>query len=68
MQRLAKMAKRAARKVRFPAGFKGSVLWCPRCYQEIGRFADGAPAPQAEQQQMASDHRAKCMRRKMAAV
>lgn len=54
-------AKRAARKVRFPRGFQGAVMWCPKCYAELARLPDGEPAPSKfEQQQIVDAHRAVC--------
>lgn len=64
-QRLAKLARRAAQKIRFPKDFKGAVMWCPECYRELGRIPDGEEMPAAEQQAIADAHRAVCMRRKL---
>lgn len=53
-------AKAAARKVRWPRGFHGAVMWCPLCQAELTRIPDGESMPKEEQQRLADEHRAVC--------
>lgn len=66
--RLHKQAKRAARKVRFPKDFKGTVMWCPLCYSEMHRIPEGQECSPEEQQRIADAHRADCKRYQLKAV
>ena len=65
---LARQAKRAAQKVRWPQGFAGTVMWCPECYCEIHRIPDGELMAKHEQQRVVDAHRDVCVRRKMRVI
>lgn len=65
----ARIVERIIRKrYKFPAGFKGTVLWCPLCTKEIVRIPEGQALSGAEQQIAVDAHNARCGRRRLKLV
>lgn len=57
---LARQARRAARKVRWPKGFDGTIMWCPRCCRELRRIPDGEQVSPEEQTAIRDAHLKVC--------
>lgn len=60
--------RRAAKRAKWPVGFKGMVMWCQYCHVEIARVPTGQELTPAEQQQRVDDHAKRCKRRHLKAV
>lgn len=60
--------RRAAKRVKWPTGFKGTVMWCSACTKEIMRIPSGQTAGIAEQHQAVDAHNLVCARAKLRLV
>lgn len=61
-------ARRAQRRVKWPAGFDGAILWCSKCAGEMLRVPKGSEASTAAQRAALESHELVCPRRNLQAV
>jgi len=57
--------RRAAKRVKWPTGFKGMVIWCPLCTMEIARVSRGHSLDAGMQKALVDAHAESCPRAKL---